>query len=237
MKTRLAQKTTLMGMFRHRVFLMAACLPITLAVAACNQLSAAPRAAAPTQTMIEHGKMLVIGGACHDCHTPKKLGPKGPEPDMDRMLSGHPENITVTAPYKPAPGNAWAYGVSEDLTAWSGPWGVSFPGEPHSGHPHGVAQRRLDRSALYQGAANRQAHGNGTRHPATDAVELLRAAERRGPQGDLGIPGHDSRDQESRTGSDPAGGRPHELTTLDPRSSQVMRNIDTEERIDDHHHQ
>ena len=127
MKTRLAQKTTLMGMFRHRVFLLAACLPITLAVAACNQLSAAPRAAAPTQTMIEHGKMLVIGGACHDCHTPKKLGPKGPEPDMDRMLSGHPENITVTAPYKPAPGNAWAYGVSEDLTAWSGPWGVSFP--------------------------------------------------------------------------------------------------------------
>ena len=127
MKTRLAQKTTLMGIFRHPVFLMAACLPITLAVAACNQLSAAPRAAAPTQTMIEHGKMLVIGGACHDCHTPKKLGPKGPEPDMDRMLSGHPENITVTAPYKPAPGNAWAYGVSEDLTAWSGPWGVSFP--------------------------------------------------------------------------------------------------------------
>jgi mono/diheme cytochrome c family protein len=127
MKTRLAQKTTLMGMFRHRVFLMAACLPITLAVAACNQLSAAPRAAAPTQTMIEHGKMLVIGGACHDCHTPKKLGPKGPEPDMDRMLSGHPENIKATAPYKPAPGSPWAYGVSDDLTAWSGPWGVSFP--------------------------------------------------------------------------------------------------------------
>jgi mono/diheme cytochrome c family protein len=127
MKAKLAQKTTWKGIVRHRVFLMAACLPIALAVTACNQLSAAPRAAAPTQTMIEHGKMLVIGGACHDCHTPKKLGPKGPEPDMDRMLSGHPENITVTAPYKRAPGNAWAYGVSEDLTAWSGPWGVSFP--------------------------------------------------------------------------------------------------------------
>ena len=111
----------------NRVFLMAACLPITLAVAACNQLGATPRAAAPTRTTIERGKMLVIGGACHDCHTPKKLGPHGPEPDMDRMLSGHPENITVTAPYKPAPGNAWAYGVSADLTAWSGPWGVSFP--------------------------------------------------------------------------------------------------------------
>jgi mono/diheme cytochrome c family protein len=116
-----------MGMCRHRVFLMAVCLPITLAVAACHQLSAAPRAAAPTQTIIEHGKMLVIGGACHDCHTPKKLGQKGPEPDMDRMLSGHPENIKATAPYTPAPGSPWAYGVSADLTAWSGPWGVSLP--------------------------------------------------------------------------------------------------------------
>ncbi len=179
MKTRLAQKTTLMGMFRHPVFLMAACLPITLAVAACHQLSAAPRAAAPTPTMIEHGKMLVIGGACHDCHTPKKLGPKGPEPDMDRMLSGHPETIAVAAPYKPAPGSAWAYGVTDDLTAWSGPWGVSFPANLTPDHPHRVAQRRLDGSALHQGAQNRQAHGNGARHPAADALEFLRATERR----------------------------------------------------------
>jgi hypothetical protein len=78
MKTRLVQKTKLMGIFKHRVFLMAACLPITLAVAACNQLSAAPRAAVPTPTTIERGKMLVIGGACHDCQTAKKLGPHRP---------------------------------------------------------------------------------------------------------------------------------------------------------------
>jgi hypothetical protein len=51
-----------MGIFRLRVFLMAAWLPIALAVAACDQFSAAPRAAVPTQTTIERGKMLVIGG-------------------------------------------------------------------------------------------------------------------------------------------------------------------------------
>jgi mono/diheme cytochrome c family protein len=124
MKTRLVQKMTVIGTFPHRMSLAAACLLMSFAIA-CTQ--SAPPAAAPAQTAVERGKMLVIGGACHDCHTPKKMGPKGPEPDMDRMLSGHPENIEVTAAYTPAPGSPWAYGVSEDLTAWSGPWGVSFP--------------------------------------------------------------------------------------------------------------
>jgi mono/diheme cytochrome c family protein len=122
MKTRPVQTMKVIGMFHHRVSLAAACLLTAFAGAACTQA-----AAAPSQTAVQRGKMLVIGGACHDCHTPKKLGPKGPEPDMDRMLSGHPENIKITAPYKPAPGNSWAIGISDDLTAWSGPWGVSFP--------------------------------------------------------------------------------------------------------------
>ena len=106
-------------------------LPTMVAIAGCNQrqaasLGASP-AATPTQSQIERGKMLVIGGACHDCHTPKKFGPNGPEPDIDRMLSGHPEDIKVNAPYQPAPGSPWAYAASADLTAWSGPWGISFP--------------------------------------------------------------------------------------------------------------
>jgi mono/diheme cytochrome c family protein len=123
MRTRFVQSVKFMGMFQRRIALLAACLPITFAVAACNQ-SAPP---APAQTAVERGKMLVIGGTCHDCHTPKKLGPKGPEPDMDRMLSGHPEDIKVAAPYKPAAGTSWVIATTADLTAWSGPWGVSFP--------------------------------------------------------------------------------------------------------------
>jgi mono/diheme cytochrome c family protein len=114
-----------MTVLQHRVSLMAACVSLTFAVAACNQ--SAPPAAASTQTQIERGRMLVIGGACHDCHTPKKMTPKGPEPDMDRMLSGHPEGTKVDVPYKPAAGSPWVYAASADLTAWSGPWGVSFP--------------------------------------------------------------------------------------------------------------
>jgi mono/diheme cytochrome c family protein len=125
MKTVLVQTLKPWSVLQPRVLLIAAGLPIAFAVAACNQ--PVPLAAAPAQKVVEHGKMLVIGGACHDCHTPKKLGPNGPEPDMDRMLSGHPENIQITAPYQPAPGSPWAIGISDDLTAWSGPWGVSFP--------------------------------------------------------------------------------------------------------------
>ena len=58
--------------------------------------------AAPAASKIERGRMLVIGGGCHDCHTPKKLGPNGPEPDLDRMLMGHPQDEAMTAPLKSA---------------------------------------------------------------------------------------------------------------------------------------
>ncbi|HEY5759494.1 MAG TPA: hypothetical protein VIU34_26915 [Steroidobacter sp.] len=71
------------------------------------------------------GKYLVTIAACHDCHTPLKLGPNGPEPDMTRMLSGHPESLVMpTAPTLPA--GPWTASFAATNTAWSGPWGVSF---------------------------------------------------------------------------------------------------------------
>ncbi len=100
-------------------------LPLALVLAHCAQQANA--AANPNAAKIERGRMLVIGGACHDCHTPKKFGPKGPEPDMDRMLSGHPADSPALTPYQPAPGSPWVVATTADLTAWSGPWGVSFP--------------------------------------------------------------------------------------------------------------
>ncbi len=74
--------------------------------------------------IVERGRYLVLTSACHDCHTPWTVGPNGPEPDMSRMLSGHPQSevISETAPL-PAP---WVAAVSPTNTAWSGEWGVSF---------------------------------------------------------------------------------------------------------------
>jgi len=61
---------------------------------------------------------------CNDCHTPWKMGPRGPEPDMTRFLSGHPEQIGPLPNLKAAePYVALSFGTN---TAYSGPWGVSY---------------------------------------------------------------------------------------------------------------
>jgi mono/diheme cytochrome c family protein len=148
-----------MRSIQHRMRLPWAALPIALAISACNQTPAdQPVPAAPAarpQSKVERGRMLVIGGGCHDCHTTKKMGPKGPEPDMSRMLSGHPESIKVTAPYKPATGSQWAMGFTDTLTAWSGPWGVSFAAnltpDPATGITSGVWSEDLFVKALKTG--------------------------------------------------------------------------------------
>ena len=74
---------------------------------------------------VARGKYLVTVGGCNDCHTPWKVGPTGPEPDMSRMLSGHPEQLAM-APAPKLPDGPWSFTVAGSMTAWSGPWGVSF---------------------------------------------------------------------------------------------------------------
>jgi len=71
------------------------------------------------------GKHLVILGGCNDCHTPKKMTAMGPVPDMSLMLSGHPTNAPVpTIDRKDIEQKGLA--VTNDLTVWVGPWGVSY---------------------------------------------------------------------------------------------------------------
>ncbi|MEZ5289258.1 MAG: c-type cytochrome [Vicinamibacterales bacterium] len=73
---------------------------------------------------IEHGAYLVRTMGCNDCHTPLKMGPKGPEPDMTRALTGHPADVTLPPP--PPPQGPWISSSSATNTAFAGPWGVSF---------------------------------------------------------------------------------------------------------------
>ena len=82
---------------------------------------------------IAHGEYLVRTGGCNDCHTPWKMGDNGPEPDMSRMLMGHPADVPVADPAGlPAP---WIGATSDTMTAWSGPWGRSYTANltPHTG--------------------------------------------------------------------------------------------------------
>lgn len=115
-----------MGFWTYRAVPLS--MAFVVALAGCNQPAPAPapEPAAPAMSPVERGKLLVSGGACHDCHTPKKLGPNGPEPDMSRMLAGHPQDETITAPFKQGAEKTWTTHVNDNLTAWSGAWGVSF---------------------------------------------------------------------------------------------------------------
>ena len=88
----------------------------------------APRqgAGAASSSAVARGKYLVTIGGCQDCHTPLKMGPKGPEPDMSRMLSGHPEAFPPVEPPKLAPDAPWNWVGAATATAFAGPWGVSY---------------------------------------------------------------------------------------------------------------
>jgi hypothetical protein len=73
---------------------------------------------------VDRGRYLVEFAGCSECHTPLKIGPNGPEPDNERLFSGHPQNTELPPPpdLPPGPWNAMTGG----MTAWAGPWGISY---------------------------------------------------------------------------------------------------------------
>ena len=108
--------------------------PVLVLAAGCVNNAAPPTdsktastQATLAQSPVERGKYLVTIGGCNDCHTPKKLGPNGPEPDMARELSGNPS----TEKLAPVPAGLIAPDkyltvVNNHLGAWVGPWGVTY---------------------------------------------------------------------------------------------------------------
>ncbi len=81
-------------------------------------------ASIPVSKAAERGGYLVKIMGCNDCHTPWIMTDAGPEPDMSRQLSGHPQDFAITAvPKLSAP---WESGTASTNTAFAGPWGVSF---------------------------------------------------------------------------------------------------------------
>lgn len=152
-----------MRVVRRRVALLA-CMPVAIALSSCNRPaneaapgtnvvpSATAPAAATGQSQIDRGKMLVIGGGCHDCHTPKKFGPNGPEADLSKMLSGHPADAGVPQPFKGA-AQPWSVHTNDHLTAWSGAWGVSFAANltPDQNTGLGIWTEQMFLDALKQG--------------------------------------------------------------------------------------
>lgn len=99
---------------------------LTVALAGCARTPVEDPAAQAPPPPAERGKYLVSVLGCDDCHTPKNMTAQGPVPDMTRRLSGHPASPSLPEPPKLPPG-PWGVVTTMDLTAWSGPWGISYP--------------------------------------------------------------------------------------------------------------
>ncbi len=84
-----------------------------------------PTATELATARVERGHYMVKVMGCSDCHTPKKMGPQGPELDESRLLSGHPEGSNLP-PAPRLPEGPWIATAAWDLTAWNGPWGTSY---------------------------------------------------------------------------------------------------------------
>jgi mono/diheme cytochrome c family protein len=129
---------------------------VSLAFAACAEKKSAE------PTAVERGKYLVTITGCNDCHTPKIEGPGGkPILDEKRLLSGHPEK----APYPSwTPDDMKQRNVvaltNPMMTAWGGPWGVSFATNLTPDKETGIAEWSEDhfiqaiRTGKHQGQAN-----------------------------------------------------------------------------------
>ena len=75
-------------------------------------------------SLANRGKYLVTILGCGDCHSPLRMGAHGPEPDPDRLFSGHPAQLPL-AKIDTTVLKSWVL-FNMTNTAVAGPWGVSF---------------------------------------------------------------------------------------------------------------
>jgi mono/diheme cytochrome c family protein len=95
-----------------------------VALAALDRVPAKPSSEDLAASRVARGRYLVNAIGCGHCHSPKVMGSNGPVEDHSRFLSGHPEGSAL--PEAPKPAGPWIATAAWDLTAWSGPWGVSY---------------------------------------------------------------------------------------------------------------
>ncbi len=121
-------------------------------------LAACQGAPAPAASPVERGKYLTTAMGCNDCHTPLTMGPNGPAPDMTAQFSGHPAALGTPAP-PPIPPGPWAFLGMATMTAWAGPWGVSYAANLSSDEETGIGA--WDESVFIKTLRNGKLQGGG----------------------------------------------------------------------------
>ncbi len=74
---------------------------------------------------VKRGEYLVSSVGCDDCHSPKRMGPNGPEIVPDLRLSGYPSTRPIMKVDKASMSAGWVM-FGPDFTNAVGPWGMSF---------------------------------------------------------------------------------------------------------------
>src|ERR1035437_3335950 len=124
MKHRFFRASLFLGMAGIMSIALWTCAPKSGQPSGNDSTNTAAGAAAVAAATADHGKYLVKSMGGGDCHTHWTLGPQGPAPDMTRQLSGFPAGMKIAGMATLSPPWAWAGDVT--MTAFSGPWGVSF---------------------------------------------------------------------------------------------------------------
>ncbi len=114
----------------RRTILNAAAIMAIIAVvfAACSDSAASDNKKSIAMTkeeMVERGTYLVNTMGCDDCHSPKRMGPNGPEIIPELRLSGYPADRPLTKADTNVVKKGWML-LSDDLTTAVGFWGQSF---------------------------------------------------------------------------------------------------------------
>lgn len=110
---------------RKIAFIIMAVITVAIAVSCGNQTEKPVVSGDISKdSLVRLGEYLVNTIGCDDCHSPKIMGPKGPEIDMARRFSGHPSNVQLE---KVSSTDAKSFILFNPmLTAYVGPWGVSY---------------------------------------------------------------------------------------------------------------
>lgn len=145
-------------MQRRYFALVFSALSLTLASSVVTLSGAGASDATPRTAEVARGEYLVRFGLCNDCHTPLKMGDRGPEPDFTRALSGHPgELILPAAPaaagrrietrllWQSSPG-AWSFAAyvwndAQTDAVLAPPEGLRSAAEPAPGRRHTIPSR------------------------------------------------------------------------------------------------
>ncbi|WP_367873753.1 diheme cytochrome c-553 [Luteolibacter sp. Populi] len=97
---------------------------------------------------IARGAYLVRLGGCADCHTPKIMTGKGLVDDENRAFSGHPADLEL--PPAQLGDGPWG-AATAGMTAWAGPWGVSYAANLTADHSTGLFSEETFIAAMRTG--------------------------------------------------------------------------------------